>query len=85
MFSSKRYFLCSAWSALYLNMNVTDIFVFLTLQFEAFNKLIYLLQDSGVGTPVTLRVDKYGFYLYWVDQNKVCEFVHCFFNKSVMD
>ncbi|RZC39107.1 1-phosphatidylinositol 4,5-bisphosphate phosphodiesterase classes I and II, partial [Asbolus verrucosus] len=25
--------------------------------------------DSGVGTPVTLRVDKYGFYLYWVDQN----------------
>lgn len=82
MFSSKRYFLCSAWSDLYLNMNVTDIFVFLTLQFETFNKLIYLLQDSGVGTPVTLRVDKYGFYLYWVDQNKVCEFVHFFFFKK---
>lgn len=27
-------------------------------------------EDSGVGTPVTLRVDEYGFYLYWVDQNK---------------
>nr|CAD7451912.1 unnamed protein product [Timema tahoe] len=26
--------------------------------------------DSGVGTPVTLRVDKHGFYLHWVDQNK---------------
>lgn len=22
-----------------------------------------------MGTPVTLRVDKQGFYLYWVDQN----------------
>jgi phosphatidylinositol phospholipase C beta len=22
-----------------------------------------------VGTPVTLRVDKNGFYLYWMDQN----------------
>lgn len=26
-------------------------------------------QDSGVGTPVTLRVDKHGFYLHWIDQN----------------
>ena len=28
-----------------------------------------MFQDSGVGTPVTLRVDKHGFYIYWVDQN----------------
>ncbi|KAF5302269.1 hypothetical protein FQA39_LY10308 [Lamprigera yunnana] len=25
-------------------------------------------KDSGVGTPVTLRVDQHGFYLLWVDQ-----------------
>lgn len=30
---------------------------------------IVLLQDSGVGTPVTLRIDTNGFYLFWVDQN----------------
>jgi hypothetical protein len=74
MFNSKRYFLCSSFCCVF--KFECDIFVFLTLQFETFGKLIYLLQDSGVGTPVTLRVDKYGFYLYWVDQNKVGEFVH---------
>lgn len=26
-------------------------------------------QDSGVGTPITLRCDAKGFFLYWVDQN----------------
>lgn len=26
-------------------------------------------QDSGTGTPVTMRVDAKGFFLYWVDQN----------------
>lgn len=26
-------------------------------------------QDSGTGTPVTLRVDPKGFFLYWIDQN----------------
>ena len=29
----------------------------------------YCFQDSGLGTPVTLKIDKQGFYLYWVDQN----------------
>ncbi|XP_014251862.1 1-phosphatidylinositol 4,5-bisphosphate phosphodiesterase classes I and II isoform X2 [Cimex lectularius] len=33
-------------------------------------KVIKWDEDSGVGTPVTLRVDKNGFYLYWLDQNK---------------
>ncbi|XP_057656050.1 1-phosphatidylinositol 4,5-bisphosphate phosphodiesterase classes I and II [Diorhabda carinulata] len=32
-------------------------------------KFIKWDEDSGVGTPVTLRVDPNGFYLYWVDQN----------------
>ncbi|KAG5894580.1 hypothetical protein JTB14_017160 [Gonioctena quinquepunctata] len=32
-------------------------------------KFIKWDEDSGVGTPVTLRVDPQGFYLYWVDQN----------------
>jgi hypothetical protein len=27
------------------------------------------LQDSGTGTPVTLKIDPKGFFLYWVDQN----------------
>jgi hypothetical protein len=32
-------------------------------------------QDSGLGTPVTLRIDKQGFYLYWVDQNHEMDFL----------
>ncbi|CAH1173596.1 unnamed protein product [Phaedon cochleariae] len=32
-------------------------------------KFIKWDEDSGVGTPVTLRVDPNGFYLYWIDQN----------------
>jgi phosphatidylinositol phospholipase C beta len=31
--------------------------------------------DSGVGTAVTLRVDKKGFFLYWTDQYKETEFL----------
>lgn len=31
-------------------------------------KFIKWDEDSGVGTPVTLRVDQHGFYLHWVDQ-----------------
>ncbi|XP_017771525.1 PREDICTED: 1-phosphatidylinositol 4,5-bisphosphate phosphodiesterase classes I and II [Nicrophorus vespilloides] len=33
-------------------------------------KFIKWDEDSGVGTPVTLRVDENGFYLHWLDQNK---------------
>lgn len=29
----------------------------------------FYFQDSCNGTPVTLRVDVKGFFLYWVDQN----------------
>ncbi|CAH0561313.1 unnamed protein product [Brassicogethes aeneus] len=32
-------------------------------------KFIKWDEDTGAGTPVTLRVDPNGFYLYWVDQN----------------
>ncbi|CAN7983698.1 unnamed protein product, partial [Ixodes hexagonus] len=32
-------------------------------------------QDSALGTPVTLRVDKNGFFLFWTDQNKETEFL----------
>nr|XP_018906114.1 PREDICTED: 1-phosphatidylinositol 4,5-bisphosphate phosphodiesterase classes I and II [Bemisia tabaci] len=34
------------------------------------DKFIKWDEDSGSGIPVTLRVDKYGFFLYWTDQNK---------------
>ncbi|GFQ83448.1 1-phosphatidylinositol 4,5-bisphosphate phosphodiesterase, partial [Trichonephila clavata] len=34
-----------------------------------------LVVDSTVGTPVTLRVDKCGFFLFWTDQNNETEFL----------
>ncbi|XP_057325242.1 1-phosphatidylinositol 4,5-bisphosphate phosphodiesterase classes I and II isoform X2 [Microplitis mediator] len=38
-------------------------------QLQAGEKFIKWDEDSGVGTPVTLKVDEFGFYLYWIDQN----------------
>ncbi|XP_037908044.1 1-phosphatidylinositol 4,5-bisphosphate phosphodiesterase classes I and II [Hermetia illucens] len=32
-------------------------------------KFIKWDEESGIGTPVTVRVDSKGFYLYWIDQN----------------
>ncbi|XP_054718756.1 LOW QUALITY PROTEIN: 1-phosphatidylinositol 4,5-bisphosphate phosphodiesterase classes I and II-like [Uloborus diversus] len=39
------------------------------------NKFVRWDDDSTVGTPVTLRVDKNGFFLYWTDQNNETEFL----------
>ncbi|XP_013773559.2 1-phosphatidylinositol 4,5-bisphosphate phosphodiesterase beta-1-like [Limulus polyphemus] len=39
------------------------------------NKFIKWDDDSSVGTPVTVRVDKKGFFLFWTDQNKETEFL----------
>ncbi|KAF8789783.1 1-phosphatidylinositol 4 like protein [Argiope bruennichi] len=39
------------------------------------NKFIKWDDDSTVGTPVTLKVDEKGFFLYWTDQNKETEFL----------
>ncbi|XP_025162250.1 1-phosphatidylinositol 4,5-bisphosphate phosphodiesterase classes I and II isoform X2 [Harpegnathos saltator] len=38
-------------------------------QLQDGEKFVKWDEDSGVATPVTLRVDKYGFYLHWMDQN----------------
>ncbi|XP_014607192.1 PREDICTED: 1-phosphatidylinositol 4,5-bisphosphate phosphodiesterase classes I and II isoform X2 [Polistes canadensis] len=38
-------------------------------QLQDGEKFIKWDEDSGVATPVTLKVDKFGFYLHWVDQN----------------
>ncbi|XP_015596066.1 1-phosphatidylinositol 4,5-bisphosphate phosphodiesterase classes I and II isoform X2 [Cephus cinctus] len=38
-------------------------------QLQDGEKFVKWDEDSGVATPVTLRVDKYGFYLHWVDQH----------------
>lgn len=38
-------------------------------QLQDGEKFIKWDEDSGVATPVTLKVDKYGFYLHWSDQN----------------
>lgn len=38
-------------------------------QLQEGEKFIKWDEDSGLATPVTLKVDKYGFYLHWVDQN----------------
>ncbi|KAL5279626.1 PLCB2 family protein [Megaselia abdita] len=32
-------------------------------------KFIKWDEESGIGTPVTMRIDPKGFYLYWIDQN----------------
>lgn len=32
---------------------------------------VYSVKDSSTVTPVTLRVDPQGYFLYWTDQNKV--------------
>ena len=45
------------------------------LRLQNGNKFIKWDDDSGVGTPVTLRVDKKGFFLYWTDQLKETEFL----------
>ncbi|XP_077286123.1 phospholipase C at 21C isoform X2 [Arctopsyche grandis] len=37
--------------------------------FVAGEKFIKWDEDSGAGTPVTLRIDPKGFFLYWIDQN----------------
>nr|XP_037275128.1 1-phosphatidylinositol 4,5-bisphosphate phosphodiesterase classes I and II-like [Rhipicephalus microplus] len=39
------------------------------------NKFVKWDDDSALGTPVTLRVDNNGFFLYWTDQNKETEFL----------
>ncbi|XP_017877981.1 1-phosphatidylinositol 4,5-bisphosphate phosphodiesterase classes I and II isoform X2 [Ceratina calcarata] len=44
-----------------------------TQQLQDGEKFIKWDEDSGIATPVTLRVDKFGFYLHWVDQNNEME------------
>lgn len=39
------------------------------------NKVLKWDDDSTIGTPVTLRVDGNGFFLYWTDQNNETEFL----------
>ncbi|KAF4532691.1 hypothetical protein B566_EDAN002927 [Ephemera danica] len=38
-------------------------------------KFIKWDEDSGTGTPVTLKVDQHGFYLHWIDQNKETDMI----------
>ncbi|XP_012236711.1 phospholipase C at 21C isoform X2 [Bombus vancouverensis nearcticus] len=38
-------------------------------QLQDGEKFIKWDEDSGIVTPVTLKVDKFGFYLHWVDQH----------------
>ncbi|XP_076766451.1 phospholipase C at 21C isoform X3 [Xylocopa sonorina] len=42
-------------------------------QLQDGEKFIKWDEDSGIATPVTLRVDKFGFYLVWVDQHNEME------------
>ncbi|KOC63504.1 1-phosphatidylinositol 4,5-bisphosphate phosphodiesterase classes I and II [Habropoda laboriosa] len=42
-------------------------------QLQDGEKFIKWDEDSCIVTPVTLRVDKYGFYLHWVDQHNEME------------
>ncbi|KAK9876650.1 hypothetical protein WA026_014026 [Henosepilachna vigintioctopunctata] len=36
---------------------------------------LYVKKDSCIGVPVTLKVEKHGFYLHWVDQNNEMDLV----------
>ncbi|XP_016837746.1 1-phosphatidylinositol 4,5-bisphosphate phosphodiesterase classes I and II isoform X1 [Nasonia vitripennis] len=38
-------------------------------QLQDGEKFVKWDEDSGVATPVTLKVDKHGFYLHWIDQH----------------
>ncbi|KAJ8986065.1 hypothetical protein NQ317_003359, partial [Molorchus minor] len=64
---------CHSGSIPYLNLALVRVVTFSYnshRRYITINETISILfQDSGVGTPVTLRVDPNGFYLYWVDQN----------------
>ncbi|KZC09772.1 PREDICTED: 1-phosphatidylinositol 4,5-bisphosphate phosphodiesterase classes I and II [Dufourea novaeangliae] len=42
-------------------------------QLQDGEKFVKWDEDSGIATPVTLRVDKFGFYLHWVDQHNEME------------
>ncbi|XP_043251916.1 1-phosphatidylinositol 4,5-bisphosphate phosphodiesterase classes I and II [Colletes gigas] len=42
-------------------------------QLQDGEKFVKWDEDSGIATPVTLRVDKLGFYLHWVDQHNEME------------
>ncbi|XP_011300453.1 1-phosphatidylinositol 4,5-bisphosphate phosphodiesterase classes I and II isoform X1 [Fopius arisanus] len=44
-------------------------------QLQEGEKFIKWDEDSGVATPVTLRVDEFGFYLHWVDQNNEVDMI----------
>lgn len=48
---------------------ITLFYRSLYLCYIRYINIMCLLQDSSNGTPVTLRVDPKGFYLYWTDQN----------------
>ncbi|XP_072766140.1 1-phosphatidylinositol 4,5-bisphosphate phosphodiesterase classes I and II isoform X2 [Anoplolepis gracilipes] len=55
------------------NKNITPTMytkaVEVSQQLQDGEKFVKWDEDSGMATPVTLKVDKYGFYLHWVDQN----------------
>ncbi|XP_029160084.1 1-phosphatidylinositol 4,5-bisphosphate phosphodiesterase classes I and II isoform X2 [Nylanderia fulva] len=54
------------------NKNIPTMYtkpVEVSQQLQEGEKFIKWDEDSGIATPVTLKVDKYGFYLHWVDQN----------------
>ncbi|XP_076672330.1 phospholipase C at 21C isoform X2 [Andrena cerasifolii] len=42
-------------------------------QLQDGEKFVKWDEDSGIATPVTLRVDQFGFYLHWIDQNNEME------------
>ncbi|XP_022179419.1 1-phosphatidylinositol 4,5-bisphosphate phosphodiesterase classes I and II [Myzus persicae] len=38
-------------------------------------KVVKWDDESGIGLPVTIKVDERGFFLYWMDQKKDCEVI----------
>ena len=43
--------------------------------FYFFSSYLKKKQESGIGIPVTLKIDKYGFYLYWLDASNEVDYI----------
>lgn len=53
----------------FFHFSLTHNLLFISPILILFISFSISLQDSGSGTPVTMRVDPKGFFLYWIDQN----------------
>lgn len=75
MFINKTLYYIKAWVHFHKACAASYTFIFFSKRLFYLNifilNILFCFQDSSTVTPVTLRVDPQGFFLYWTDQNKV--------------